>query len=119
MHIRKMFHDIIELHMKLQKNREEAEAARDPTKYKLRIASVAATERKKELERRIKERDAIQPLNLGCDYKEISSILRIPMSEIGRIEKEEKETRRFLATGQIARGDGGYFAIHHGLPTQQ
>jgi hypothetical protein len=29
-------------------------------------------------------------LNLGCDYIEISSVLRIPMSEIARIEKEEK-----------------------------
>jgi hypothetical protein len=47
-----MFDHIIELHAKLQKNREEAAAAHeynnDPTKYKLRIASIAAMERKKE-----------------------------------------------------------------------
>ena len=109
--------DIIELHAKLQKNREEAEAARDPTKYKLRIAQVAAAEKKKELERRIKETDVIQLLNLGCDYNEISSALRIPTSEISHIEKEEEETRRFLATGRMP-SSGGYLCITSGLPTR-
>ena len=51
-----MFDPIIELHMNLQRNREEAQAAReynnDPVKYRLRIASVAAMERKKELEKK-------------------------------------------------------------------
>jgi hypothetical protein len=60
-----------------------------------------------ELERRIKERDAIHLLNLGCDYNEISSALRIPMSEIARIEKEEKERDRIFAGWK--RGSGGYF----------
>jgi hypothetical protein len=71
------FH-IVELHAKLQRNREEAAAAReynnDPTKYKLRIASVAALEKQRKMERRIKERDALRLLELGCSYNEIHSI---------------------------------------------
>jgi len=54
-------------------------------------------------------------LRLGSDKSEISQLLKLHphtvATEIGRIEKEAKETRRFLATGQISRGDGGYYAI--------
>jgi hypothetical protein len=120
-----MFDPIIELHMKLQKNREEVAATReynnDPMKYKLRMASVAAMERdmerKKELERNIKERDTIHLLDLGCDYNEISSVLRLSISEISRIARDNEDTKRFLRTGRISKSDGGYICITPGLPT--
>ena len=82
-----------------------------------RIASVAALEKQRELERRIKERDALRLLELGCSYNEIHSITRISMSEISRIEKEEKERKRFLTTGRLFPKQGGYLCITPGLPT--
>ena len=81
------------------------------------MASVAAMEKQKEIERKMKERDAIRLLDLGCSCNEVASVLRLPISEISRIARDNEDTKRFLRTGQINKGEGGYYSICNGLPT--
>jgi hypothetical protein len=64
------------------------------------------------------ESAAIDLLNLGVDYKEISSILRIPLSGVSHIERHNEAKQKFLIADRLPES-GALFAIFNSLPSQR
>jgi hypothetical protein len=98
--------DIIELHHQLQENMKQQQqqnsnddnSSSNSSKYKLRTAAVIK-----------REKDASELLDLGVSPNEVSDLLKISPSEVARIEKEDEDKRRFLATGRLP--ESGVFTI--------
>src|ERR671931_309795 len=115
-----MFDPILELHAKLQRNREEAESRNDPTgMIKARIAAVQAQE---EAEKKIVvERTAkiSQYLQWGYTAEQIAARLKvhpfIVQREIAHIESEDSKMDRIFAGWK--RKSGGGVSYMNGHPT--
>jgi hypothetical protein len=63
-----------------------------PSNYRLRTDVVVEKE---------KEKDAIELLELGVSYTEISNLLDIRLSELARIEEYNQKRREFLMTSDL------------------
>jgi hypothetical protein len=64
------------------------------------------------MERERKEMNAIELLESGVDPAEVSNLLRIPLSEVARIEVRNQARRKFLRTGTLPFEHGGVFTIY-------
>src|SRR5215217_9080749 len=91
---------ILELNAKLQRNKQGIEKRTASIEDRINARTAAAV---KDLQ------------DIGCDRSQISRDLKLHPylvdTELARTEKERKETRRFLATGQMPR-EGGVFTIY-------
>jgi hypothetical protein len=122
---------IVELHKIVEDRRNEEEIFlqsqnnnndNDNNKYRFRTAAILENEKRKQIEkqiereRKIKEKDAIELLNAGVSYGEVSNLLRIPTSEVARIEMENQTRMMFLLTGKLPES-GSYISYMSGIPT--
>jgi hypothetical protein len=118
---------IVELHKIVEDRRNEEEIFlqsqnnnndNDNNKYRFRTAAILENEKQKQIERerKIKEKDAIELLNAGVSYGEVSNLLRIPTSEVARIEMENQTRMMFLLTGKLPES-GSYISYMSGIPT--
>jgi hypothetical protein len=109
---------IVELQMKLQQNRirNDTNSSNSCTQHRMHTAAVDV-DFAKIVTRTAKVK---QLLDYGYNKSEISQHLKLHPYiidwEIGRIEKEEKERRRFLTTGRLPE-HGGVFTIYNDIPT--